>query len=174
MNKIGVVAGSFDPITYGHTWLFQRAVELVDQLYVVVGINAAKRHMFTPEERVNHVREVIDDMFGATAERIIVTTVSKQLLIDYVATLGDGSGGGNPLLVRGIRTTDDFSYEHQLQLINKKLQPHIDTAFFIPPRDLTEVSSSTVKSLAGYDGWEGAISSYVHPKTIELLKGKLG
>lgn len=175
MNKIGAIAGSFDPITYGHTWLIQQSLEVVDKLYVIVGINAAKKHMFTPDERVLHVQEVIDDLFSEHSSRIVVTTVSKQLLINYVATLQEQTPDSDPpLLIRGIRNAEDFNYEYQLQLINKKIQPHIDTAYFIPPSHMTEVSSSTVKSLVGYEGWESVVSNYIHPKTVELLKAKVG
>ena len=165
MKRVGMIAGSFDPITNGHAWLIEQALTVVDELHIVVGHNPAKKYMFTPREREGMVRAVALETKGASVKRIKVKFLGDKLLINAAAD------NGCNFLIRGIRNNEDFAYESQMLLINRKIQPGIETVFFIPPRELTEVSSSTVKSLIGFDGWHNVVSTYVNPKVMAVLKG---
>lgn len=165
-QRIGVVAGSFDPITNGHMWLIQQALHVVDFLYVVVGNNPAKKYMFSEQERIGHVTDLL---LREGSTRFEVATIGNEMLVEYAALTV-----GATHLIRGIRNTQDFEYEHTMQLINKKMQPTIETMFFIPPRELTEVSSSVVKSLVGFDGWKDIVSQYVDPIIVTELELKVG
>lgn len=122
--------------------------------------------MFSIDERVNHVQLVLNDVLRENASRVTVTTVRQQLLINYAAQLGVN------VLIRGIRNAADMQYESDLQQINTKLQPNINTMYFISTNNTAVISSSAVKSFVGYDEWESALESYVHPSTIQLLKSK--
>lgn len=160
MNRIGMVAGSFDPITNGHEWLIRQALEVCDKVFVVVGNNPAKKYMFHEIARAQMIADVVGD------SRVEVMFLMNDLLINVARERGCN------FLIRGIRNTQDFEYEMQLQLINRKICPGIETLFLIPPRELTEVSSSTVKGLVGFKGWEDVVSTYVHPVVLDKLKEK--
>lgn len=164
--KIAVMAGSFDPVTYGHTWVVQRALEVADVVEIIVGHNPAKKYMFSMQERVHTMKQVLDaELPPQDAKRTRVVTVGNVLVIDYAKEQGAS------MLVRGIRNADDFRVENEMNLIHKRMYPEINTAFFIPPRELTEVSSSVVKSLVGFDRWERTVSQYVNPYVlIQLMK----
>lgn len=163
MNRVGMVAGSFDPITNGHEWLIRQALDICDKVFVIVGNNPAKKYMFSGEERLDMIHRVIgiDD-----SDRFVVDYLHNDLLINVARDSGCN------FLVRGIRNTEDFNYELQVQLINRKICPGIETLFLIPPRELTEVSSSTVKGLVGFNGWEDVVSTYVHPVVLTALREK--
>jgi pantetheine-phosphate adenylyltransferase len=163
MKRIGMVAGSFDPITNGHQWLIEQALEICDKVYVVVGNNPAKKYLFSEYDRGSMVKAVFEP-HNAVKRRLIVTNLADSLLINVAAELGCN------FLIRGIRNSEDFNYESQVHLINRKIQPTIETVFLIPPRELTEVSSSTVKGLVGFKGWEDIVSTYVHPVVLEALR----
>lgn len=165
--KRGVTSGSYDVITYGHVWLIQQAVKIVDQLHVVVGINVSKKYLFTLEERVDIVNQVLAYELGSDYQKISVTTIGTQLLVNYAASINA------PLIFKGIRNTEDFNYENQILLVNKKICPLVETVFLIPPSDLTEVSSSTVKGIVGFDNWESIVSKYVPPIVVDRLKQKM-
>lgn len=162
-KRIGMIAGSFDPITNGHQWLIQQALTIVDKLYVVVGNNPAKKYMFSGDVRQDLINLVIDE---ENTDRLAITYLGDQLLINAAHDCGCN------YLIRGIRNAADFEYEAQVQLINRKIRPNIETLFLIPPRELTEVSSSTVKGLVGFKGWEDIVSTYVHPAVLDALRAK--
>lgn len=165
MNRVGMVAGSFDPITNGHEWLIRQALAICDKVFVIVGNNPAKKYMFSGEERLNMIHDVIA-VGSADDNRYEVDYLHNDLLINVARDSGCN------YLIRGIRNAADFDYELQVQLINRKICPGIETLFLIPPRELTEVSSSTVKGLVGFNGWEEIVSTYVHPSVLRALKEK--
>ena len=168
MNRIGVIAGSFDPITNGHTWLIKEALTIVDHLYIVVGNNPVKKYWFTESERMSMVVEVCNKITKVRNDThmVTITTIDKQLLVTYAASVNANC------LIRGIRNAEDFNYEAQMLLINRKIEPEMRTVFFIPPRELTEVSSSTVKGIVGYDGWKDIVAQYVDPLVLDQLERK--
>jgi pantetheine-phosphate adenylyltransferase len=158
---VGVVAGSFDPITVGHMAMLNQARRLVDELHIVVGVNSAKTPMFSVQER-----QVMIAMCGFGDCNI--TFVEDMLLADFAASVKATH------LIRGIRNAADYQYEYENQLINQKIQPQIETVFVISPRELTEVSSSVVKGFTRFQGWERIVKDYVHPYVLDKLKEKVG
>ena len=168
MEKIGVCAGSFDPTTNGHVWLIKKAVGLMDTLHVAIGANPLKKHTFSAEERMALLMESLADELPPEAlSRIEPFFLGRELLIGRAQELKATH------LVRGIRDVKDFEYERQIQLVNAKIAPEIETVFLITPPHLSEVSSSTVKGLVGFKGWESAVSGYVHPAVLAALQKKL-
>lgn len=167
MLEHAVVAGSFDPITNGHVWLVRRALQLARKVTVVVGVNPSKKYLFDDGERNSIVKLVLAyELLMEDFERVEVVNLEGQLLVNYAKSIGADS------LIRGIRNTMDFTYESEILLINRKIQPMVETVFLVPPRDLTEVSSSTVKGLVGFEGWQESIADYVHPIVIDRLDRK--
>lgn len=165
--KIAVMAGSFDPVTYGHTWVMERALDVADKLIIIVGRNPAKKYMFNEDERKALTADALCDVLpGNDHNRFEIVTIGNQLVIDYARDIGA------KLLVRGIRNSDDFRVEHEMNMIHQRMYPTMQTAYFIPPRELAEVSSSVVKSLVGFDRWERAAAEYVSTGVLLALMHK--
>ena len=171
MSKIGIVAGSFDPITLGHMWLIRKAAEVLGEdgcLHIVVGVNPSKKYYFDAGERLTQINKVLLNTFPTALYKMIKTTViDNDLLINYARDVRAS------YIFRGIRNTEDFNYEAQIQQVNRKINPNVETVFFIPPSAMTEVSSSTVKGLVGFNGWEQIVEQYVDPIIVDEFKKKL-
>ena len=171
MSKIGIVAGSFDPITNGHVWLIRKAAEMVEpdgELHVVIGVNSAKKYYFSAEKRHEQIRKVLENSLPASLFKIIhVDLIDMDLLINFARKIGA------TYIFRGIRNTKDFEYEAEIQNINRDIDDTVETIFFIPPSEFTKVSSSTVRGLVGFNGWETAVSRYVSKSVVEDFKEKL-
>lgn len=164
-NKVGIVAGSFDPITKGHLWLICQASRLVQRLHVVIGVNPAKKYEFTTADREYLVFEAIQAADVDPACEITVV-LWDGLLVTYAKLVC------SDFIIRGIRSVSDYEYEQQIQQINRDLEPSIETLFLIPPSEFSVVSSSTVKSLVGFPGWEDIVSKYAPPNVVEALRVK--
>ena len=166
MHTVGVVAGSFDPITNGHAWLISEAARLVDELHVVIGVNPSKSYSFTDGQRREMVEAVVADL-GLDAACVTVHFLKNDLLIQLAGRVGATH------LVRGIRNAEDLSYEMQMALVNRRIEPDIRTVYLSPPPELSEVSSSIVKGLVGFNGWEKIVAGYVHPVVLEAFINQL-
>ncbi len=158
MSRIGVYAGSFDPVTRGHEDLIERSLAFLDRLIVAVAVNVAKQPLFTLEERVALIGRAVDD------PRVEVQAFDG-LLVDFARRAGAS------VFVRGLRAVSDFEYEFQMALMNRTLDPRIETVFLMPAFDLTYVSSSLVREVARFGG---DVSALVHPTTHEALRRKFG
>jgi pantetheine-phosphate adenylyltransferase len=148
--KTCVYAGSFDPPTLGHMFMIEKGAELFDRLIVAVGVNPSKRCTFTVPERLEMLRECIGGY-----DNVELDSFEGQFLARYA--LGRGAG----YILRGIRSEEDYRFEHAMRNVNEDLAAGISTVFLIPPREICEVSSSFVKGLVGYEGWEEVIRPYV-------------
>lgn len=138
--KIAIYPGSFDPITTGHLNIIQRAAKIFDKLIVCVMVNAGKRSpMFTREERVELIRRVTKDIPNVEVD------CSAELLADYARSKGEC------VIVKGLRAGSDFENEFQMALINRKINPDLDTMFLTAEHQFTYLSSSMVKELGSYD-----------------------
>ena len=137
--KIAIYPGSFDPVTSGHLNIIRRAAKIFDRLIVCVMINAGKNPMFTLDERVELIRRVTADLPNVEVEG------SSELLADYARKKG------SCVIVKGLRAGSDFEYEFQMALINRKINPDLDTMFLTAEHQYTYLSSSTVKELGNYN-----------------------
>ena len=136
--KIAIYPGSFDPVTSGHLNIIQRAANIFDKLIVCVMVNAGKNPMFTLEERVELIRRVTKSLPNVEVDS------SSELLADYAKRRG------SCVIVKGLRASSDFENEFQMALINRKINPELDTMFLPAESQYLYLSSSTVKELGTY------------------------
>lgn len=136
--KIAVYPGSFDPVTSGHLNIIRRASKIFDKLIVCVMINAIKNPMFSLEERVGLIRRVTRDLPNVEVDG------SSELLADYAKRRG------SCVIVKGLRAGSDFENEFQMALINRKINPELDTMFLTADSQYMYLSSSAVKELGSY------------------------
>ena len=137
--RTAICPGSFDPITLGHLNIIERAAQIFDRVVVCVAANTAKTSpMFTVEEKVEMVRRVIAPYPNVTVE------VNSGLLAEF-ARRYEGS-----VLIKGLRAASDFDYEFQMDLINKRINPELETMFLTASEKYTFLSSSVVREMAMY------------------------
>jgi pantetheine-phosphate adenylyltransferase len=134
-----VYAGSFDPITLGHTAIIDRAARLFDRITVAIGHNPNKASTFSVEERLDVIRRSVPH------PKVEVTSF-RGLLIQYCQSIGAG------VIVRGMRLLTDFEYEFQLGLANRDLASAIESVYIFTESDFVYISSSLVKEIAANGG----------------------
>jgi pantetheine-phosphate adenylyltransferase len=156
-TNFALFPGSFDPITYGHLDLLERATKLFDKIIVTVAVNNRKSSVFTGMERVDLIKECIHNK--SWNNQIEVEQFSG-LLIDFARTKNV------KVLVRGVRQISDFEYEFRMALTNRRLAPDIDTVFLMPDEQLTFISASIVKEIAY---WGGDLTSFVPENVADAL-----
>ena len=159
MPKVALYAGSFDPITNGHTDLIKRSLGFVDTLIVAVAENVQKTSLFTVAERETLIRAAVDN-----DPRVDVRSF-QGLLVEFALSLQV------PVLIRGLRAVSDYEYEYQMALMNRHLAPSMETVFMVPSLDTTYISSSMVREVAKFGG---DISNLVHPAVAKALREKFG
>lgn len=171
MSTKAVIAGSFDPITLGHLWVIKEGLALFDSIEIVIASNPAKKNLFTASERFDLTfASIFLPEINIDPER--AKKVNVNILEPTEATVAFAQRCGATHIIRGIRNTTDFEYEHQLNLINSRINDRIGTVYLIPPRKLIEVSSSTVKGLVGLIGWEHMVAPYVPHIVLKALSKK--
>ena len=135
-----VFAGSFDPPTFGHLNIIERASKIFSELHVVVAINSEKRCLFSEEERIALMKELT-----ATWENVSVHSWDT-LIVEYAKKVGAG------VLVRGVRNVDDFSHEFDIAVINRSLNHGIETVLLPTDPAYFVLRSSVIKELSSYGG----------------------
>ncbi|MGD8780405.1 MAG: pantetheine-phosphate adenylyltransferase [Ignavibacteria bacterium] len=152
-----IYPGTFDPVTYGHIDIIQRATDLFDEVVVTVAKNPAKTNMFTVEERLEMLRISLEDI-----PNVLVDSYDG-LVVDHAKQLGAVG------IIRGLRAISDFEYEFQMALMNRKLSNGIKTIFLMPHEKYTYLNSTIVRNLAQF---EGDVSSFVPDIVKRKLKEK--
>ena len=145
--RVGIYPGSFDPITLGHLDIIKRAINIVDVLIVGVLENKNKKNMFSVDERIELIKQTIEDEIedSGVRERILVET-SEGLLADFAKKKRAN------IIIRGVRNTIDYEYEANMARVNKQLNDNLETVCLITDRKYMDVSSSTVREIASYGG----------------------
>ena len=149
--------GSFDPPTSGHINIIHRAASIYDELVVVIAENKQKKYLFSAEERASMVKELIKDV------KNVKVAICDSLIVDFLKKMGI------KLLVRGVRGLEDFSYEFELSMMNRTLDPGIETIFMTTDPEYFVIRSSSIKELASFDG---DLRGMVPPLVAKALKEK--
>ncbi|GAA5521690.1 pantetheine-phosphate adenylyltransferase [Aliifodinibius salicampi] len=160
MDTLALYPGSFDPFTYGHLDILERATDLFDKIIVTIAINNRKDSVFSGDEREALIQQSIEDKEWSSRVEIQQFT---GLLVDFAKEKNAQT------LVRGVRQISDFEYEFRMALTNRRLAPDVDTVFLMPNEQLTFISASLVKEV-GY--WGGDLSSFVPEHVAKALKEK--
>ena len=162
MNQAAIYAGTFDPLTFGHLDVIERAARIFPRLIVAVADSTsptAKSTLLTVEDRVRVTREEVARLDGVEVESF------DGLLVEYARRRGI------QVLIRGLRAFSDFEFEFQMALTNRSLAPDIETLFLMPKQDFSYVSSSTVRQIAELGG---DVSVFVPPASRAALDRRFG
>ncbi len=161
MNRdVAIYPGSFDPITLGHLDIIKRASKLFGKLIVVVMVNPNKKCAFSPEERVQLIKDSTADIENIEVE------FSDGLLADYAREKSAVA------IIKGLRALSDFDYEFQMALTNKQLNPDVETLFLTTRAENMYLSSSMVRQIGSLGGdISGFVPDVIHKKIINRLKG---
>tara|TARA_X000000368_G_scaffold207109_1_gene163509 strand:- start:222 stop:701 length:480 start_codon:yes stop_codon:yes gene_type:complete len=151
MNQSAVCAGTFDPLTFGHLDVIERASHIFPRVVVGVAKSEGKTPLFSLEERIDLVKSSTSHLNGVEAVSF------SGLLVDFALEQE------TQVIVRGLRAFSDFEYEFQMALTNRQLKPEIETLFLMPKQDYSYVSSSNVREVAKMGG---DISQFV-PENVQ-------
>ena len=157
--QIAIYAGSFDPPTYGHLDLVERAAKLFPRVIVAIGVHPMKQPLLSAEERASLLKEICAPYPNVTIDSF------QGLLIEY------GRRIGARVIVRGLRAATDFEYELQIAHANADLHPDIDTVFLPTRTNYGFISASLVREIASHGG---DITRYAPPSVVEALKRRFG
>lgn len=157
-KRIAVYPGSFDPVTFGHRDIIQRASLLFDRVIVLVSVNAVKDPSFTAVERVKMLDKVSKNLEN------VVVDVWDGLLVDYIKQVDACA------IIKGLRAVSDFEYEFQMALANKILYDGAETVFLTTSSENMYLSSSVVKQIASFGG---DISHFVPECILEDIEARL-
>ena len=157
--KVAIYPGSFDPITFGHMDIIERACGIFDKVILAIAESESKKPLFTLEERLGLTKSIYSDH-----PKIETVSFSRKLTVELAREHKACA------IIRGLRAVADFEYEFQLATMNRSLAPDIESIFLTPKDTLIYVSSSLVKEIAEL---KGDVSRFVHPNIDQALKAKL-
>lgn len=155
MPRHCIYPGTFDPITYGHLDVLGRAARLFDEVTMAVAHNPGKGPLFTPEQRLEIIRPNIKQFPNVTL------TTFTGLLVEFAVQQKAVA------IIRGLRALSDFEFEFNMALMNRHLDPQIETIFVMPNETYSYTSSNLVKQVARYGG---DVSHFVPPNVADALR----
>jgi pantetheine-phosphate adenylyltransferase len=164
MPHIGFYSGSFDPVTHGHTDVIARAIGLVDELVIGVGVHDGKVPMFTADERIEMIEEEVRDLADKHGIEIRVATFNN-LAVDAAREHGATT------IIRGLRDGTDFDYEMQMAGMNGEMAPQIQTVFLAASPSVRHIAANLVRQIAKMGG---DVSQFVSERVAERLRAKAG
>ena len=156
-QRVAIYPGSFDPLTNGHVDIIERGSRIFDSIVVAILANVEKTPLFSEKERIEIIREVFRDRPNVKVETF------KGLLVDYVKQKQAH------VIVRGLRAVSDFEYEFQMALMNRHLEPGLETVFMMPAEQYTYISSRLIKEVFTLGG---EVSGLVPPIVEQKLREK--
>jgi pantetheine-phosphate adenylyltransferase len=161
--RLAIYPGSFDPLTNGHVDIILRGARIFDRIIVAILVNAEKHPLFTMDERVEIAQSVFRDVPNVEVDTF------DGLLVDYVARREAH------VIVRGLRAISDFEYEFQMALMNRRLNPGIETVFMMPAEQYTYISSRLIKEVFALNGIvTGLVPDLVETRLQEKQHGRGG
>ncbi len=158
--KIALYPGTFDPVTNGHLDILERSLSLFDRVIVTVAKNSSKEPLFTAEERVALLKQIVrvkkyNNVSVESFDGLLVEFAKKKKAV---------------ALIRGLRAVSDFEYEFQMALMNRHQAENISTVFLMPHEKYTYLNSSIIREIARHGG---DIKSFVHPIVFKQLQKKI-
>ena len=157
--KTAVYPGSFDPITFGHIDVLERAIEIFDRVIITVAKNSSKQPLFSTEERVTLIADAVREYPTVEVDTF------DGLIVDYARSRQAAA------LLRGLRAVSDFEYEFQMALMNRKLASEIATVFLMPHEKFTYLNSSIVRELARH---RTSVADFVPENVRRALEQRFG
>jgi len=154
-RRIAVYPGSFDPLHNGHLDIIERCLPIFDELVVAVLQNEEKKPRFSVDQRVEMLHDVLRPMGTCRVESF------SGLLVDFADRVGASA------IVRGLRALSDFDYEFQMALMNRRLNPRVETVFMMPKEEYSYLSSRLVKEVVSLGG---NVQGLVPPLVLERLR----
>lgn len=158
MTKTAIYPGSFDPFTFGHLDIVNRALKIFDKIYIAIGENRSKTNLFTPKERKLQIEEIFQD------NQAITVMIFDDLLVDFAQQTGVFT------VIRGLRAVSDFEYEFLMASTNRAMKPEIESVFFMTSDKYSFLSSSIVKEVAAKN--TSYLSHFVTPNVEKALREK--
>ena len=162
MPHIGFYSGSFDPVTHGHTDVIARALAVVDELVIGVGVHHGKVPMFTAEERIDMLEAEVGDLAEKHGAEVRVVTFDN-LAVDAARD------NGATVIVRGLRDGTDFDYEMQMAGMNGRMAPDIQTIFVAASPEVRHIAANLIRQIAKMGG---DVSSFVSENVADQLRQK--
>src|SRR5690606_9313334 len=159
-SRVAVYTGSFDPITLGHLNVIKRACTLFDELVIGIGVNADKKALFTPEERVELMRQVVEPFANVRVD------LFSGLAVSFVKSCE------SRVMIRGVRPLTDIAGEFTMMMANRQLDPNIETVFLMADEDYSHVSSSLIKQIVPLSS-AAMLGRFVPPQVIGPLRAKM-
>jgi len=156
-QNFALYPGTFDPFTFGHRDVLERALRVFGRVEVTVGVNLEKETLFSTQERTALVRRCTEDLEGVEVQAY------QGLIVDRAQEVGAAA------LVRGLRQVSDFDAEFRMAFANRKLAPELETVFFMTSEEYALISSSMVRDA---HRWDGDVSKFVPPPVVEALEQK--
>ncbi|QRN41784.1 MAG: pantetheine-phosphate adenylyltransferase [Neisseriaceae bacterium] len=156
--KRAIYAGTFDPPTNGHLWVISEISQLFEELVVAIGTNPDKTFAYSLQERIEMLECITQEYPNTT-----IKTFENMYLVEFAHQLRA------KYIIRGIRSASDYEYERNMRYINSDIHPDISTLFVFPPREYSEVSSTLVKGLVGFENWENIIKRYVPESVCQIM-----
>jgi pantetheine-phosphate adenylyltransferase len=152
-----IFPGSFDPPTYGHINIIERAQMIFDEIHIVIAVNKNKNALFSPEERLEMLTQIVQPW------KSITVALHDCLIIEYAKKTGINN------IIRGIRNINDFLYEFDTSVINRAIYPKVETIFIPTEQRFVVHKSSSIKEVAAFGGDTSAMAP---PLVVEALKNK--
>ena len=156
-KKTAIYPGTFDPVTFGHIDVLERAAKIFDKVIISVAKSSSKDALFSIKERTELIKKVTVKLKNVEID------VFEGLLVKYAVKKNAG------VIIRGLRAISDFEFEFQMALANRKISPEIETIFLMPNEKYSYISSTLVKEIGAYGG---NLSSFVPKIVSEKLKEK--
>ncbi|HEY3251764.1 MAG TPA: pantetheine-phosphate adenylyltransferase [Ignavibacteria bacterium] len=158
-KKTAIYPGTFDPLTFGHIDVLERAAKIFDKVIISVAESSSKKALFSIDERIELIKKAAVKLKNVEADFF------NGLLVKYAEKKNAG------VIIRGLRAISDFEYEFQMALTNRKISSKVETVFLMPNEKYSYISSTLVKEIAAY---KGDISNFVPPSVAAKLKEKFG
>lgn len=152
-----IYPGTFDPVTFGHLDLIERTAKICSRLVVAVGLNPEKRPLFSPDERVQMIREISSHCPNVEVARY------SGLLVDFARKSGVFT------VVRSLRTTTEYELEIAMAVANRRMEPRLEVLFLMPSQEFAYLNSTLVREIARFGG---DVTAFVPPAVEKRLKAK--